>query len=158
MTTSKNAAELVKALQNTPSRLEKEKLIEMAWANSERIFFMGILLAYDKLITFGVKKVIEIQGENPADFVSTFTFEQFDLLTNKLRERKLTGNADSIARAPLQPVRPRHPERSRYRVIVIVLSVPLHTHNLVTFNRFDPSVRQTRRTAHQQAYGRLRAF
>ena len=44
-------------LESTTSRIEKEKIILNQMENKNKIFLDGLKLAYDKLLTFGVKKI-----------------------------------------------------------------------------------------------------
>ena len=52
------------------------------------IFFKGMSLAYDKLLTFGIKQVPE--SESNGDGLG---WEEFLQLADKLISRKLTGHA-----------------------------------------------------------------
>lgn len=88
---SNQTVTLLRNLAGTTSRTEKEQFILDAWMKGERDFFKGCQLAYDILISFGVKKVPELSGED--DGTSTFTFDDFLALADKLHKRKLTGNA-----------------------------------------------------------------
>lgn len=82
---------LIKQLQNTNSRLEKEKLLTDAWYNNERDFFIAAKLVYDPLVTFGIAKVAEIVDDD--SFQGTYTFKDFLMLLDQLEKRALTGNA-----------------------------------------------------------------
>ena len=87
-----NAATIIAALAATSKRTEKEQIIMDAFMQGERDFFVGAKLAYDILITFGVKKVAEISEEDDGD-PGTFTFSDFLKLAEDLRYRRLTGHA-----------------------------------------------------------------
>ena len=50
-------------------------------------------MAYDALRTFGVKKVPLIEGDDDANFSSSFTWVSFKKLAADLESRKLSGNA-----------------------------------------------------------------
>lgn len=82
---------IIEALAATTKRTEKEQIITDAFMSGQRDFFVGAQLAYDALVTFGVKKVAEIADfdDEPGDF----TFDDFLELAYKLRTRQLTGNA-----------------------------------------------------------------
>jgi DNA ligase-1 len=82
---------LIESLSNTPGRIEKEDLLMDYFMSGEREFFIGARLAFDNLITFGVKKVPEILEDDGSP--GTFTFEDFLALAEKLRRRELTGHA-----------------------------------------------------------------
>lgn len=86
--------EIVRALAATTKRTEKEQIVLDAWLSGERDFFVGCKMAYDQLLSFGVKKVAEIQVEaGDDDTESSYTFDDFLKLASKLSARQLTGNA-----------------------------------------------------------------
>jgi DNA ligase-1 len=88
---SNQTVTLLRNLASTTSRTEKEQFILDAWMKGERDFFKGCQLAYDILISFGVKKVPELGEDDGAP--GTFTFQDFLKLADKLHKRELTGNA-----------------------------------------------------------------
>jgi DNA ligase-1 len=96
-----NASDIVARLAAEPSRTEKEQIIFDAFMKGEREFFTGAKLAYDPLISFGVKKVAEIIEDDGES--GTLTFADFLSLAHKLRRRELTGHAarDAINAAAL---------------------------------------------------------
>lgn len=80
--------EIIKDLEADNSRLAKEAIIGKEADLDNQIFFNGVKLALDPLITFGVKKVLEQknqggQGLNP---------ETFAKVIEALANRQLTGN------------------------------------------------------------------
>lgn len=81
--------EIIKLLEADNSRLAKEKILrdEAGCANSE--FFLGVQLALDPLITFGVKKVAEQKGPGGPGLEWTI----FKQAVNGLCSREVTGNA-----------------------------------------------------------------
>ena len=81
----------IQQLEDTSSRLEKEAILEQAWQDGCYELFHGFQLAYDSLVTFGVKKVPEIQELD--DFEGSFHWQDFLNLAEQLRTRQLTGNA-----------------------------------------------------------------
>lgn len=89
-------------LAATSSRTEKEDIITEAFTSGHRDFFVGARLAYDPLITFGVKKVALIEEEDDAP--GSLTFADFLTLTGRLRRREITGNAarDAINAAAMR--------------------------------------------------------
>lgn len=97
----KNAADVIAKLSETSGRLDKEQIVRDALSLGITDFFLGAKLAYDSLVTFGVRKVPKLLDEDQPGFVSTFTFADFVKLTDNLRARKLTGNAarDAISSA-----------------------------------------------------------
>lgn len=87
----KNILNYIEKLENTNSRLEKEKILEEAFLSNCFELFEGFKLAYDSLITFGVKKIPQILEFE--DDENSFLFEDFKKLANKLEKRELTGHA-----------------------------------------------------------------
>ena len=87
------AYHIIQKLAATPGKLDKEQIVINAFMTGEREFFIGANLAYNALITFGVKKVPSIAEEDINDDPGTFAFQDFIALTDKLRARTLTGNA-----------------------------------------------------------------
>ena len=87
--------ELIKQLEKTSSRISKEEILLFQMKIKNHIFFSGLRLAYDKLLTFGVKKVPESNFDGEG-----LSWEEFDSLTKQLISRKLTGHAarDEIIR------------------------------------------------------------
>lgn len=85
--------EVIAQLEATSSRLEKERIILDAWNQGCTEFFQGAKLAYDALVTFGVKKVPVIEGEDDGAFVYNLEWQEFTQLLERLRTRELTGNA-----------------------------------------------------------------
>lgn len=83
---------IIDRLSATTKRTEKEQILMDAFMQGHRDFFVGAKLAYDILISFGVKKVAEIKDVD--DEVSgDFTFGEFLKLAEDLRYRRLTGYA-----------------------------------------------------------------
>ncbi|MFL2660344.1 MAG: ATP-dependent DNA ligase [Alphaproteobacteria bacterium] len=75
-------------LESTTSRIEKEKIILNQMENKNKIFLDGLKLAYDKLLTFGVKK-IPISSSDGCGI----QWEEFLEVAKDLISRKLTGHA-----------------------------------------------------------------
>lgn len=92
--------EIIARLESTPGRLEKEQIIYEAWEAGCIEFFEGAKLAYDALITFGVKKVPIIEGDDDPNFEYSLTWSKFLDISTKLHIRKITGNtAKEVLRA-----------------------------------------------------------
>lgn len=89
----KSAADVIAALDQTPSRLDKEKLVLAAWDYGIVEFFEGAIMAYDAMKTYGVKKVPLIDEQDDPNFRSSFEWDSFKDLAQKLGNRELTGNA-----------------------------------------------------------------
>lgn len=87
-----SAVDVIRKLEATNSRLEKEQIILDAWMKGEREFFLGAQKAYDILLSFGVKKVALIDEPDDGD-PGSFTYPDFKALADKLATRKLTGGA-----------------------------------------------------------------
>lgn len=81
----------IEELENDNSRLAKEDVLEQAWLAGCVELFEGFRLAYDSMITFGVKKVPEIVELDDAE--GEFGWIEFLALAEQLRKRQLTGNA-----------------------------------------------------------------
>lgn len=97
----KNPADVIQALEQTNSRLEKERVLRDAWQAGITEFFQGAKWACDSLLTFGVKKVPLLADADPAGFRPSFSWQNFQELVDKLAARELTGNAarDAISQA-----------------------------------------------------------
>jgi len=80
---------IIDELSLTSSKLAKEAIVlrEAEAGNTE--LFDGFRMAYDPMITFGVKQVPEKLTPNQT---GTFTFADFCELARKLGQRELTGN------------------------------------------------------------------
>lgn len=83
-------SEILKQLQSTTKRLEKEAILTKAWEAGHKDFFAGIKLANDGLITFGVRQV-PIKESN--DGKEWLTFSHFINLAKDLQTRQFTGHA-----------------------------------------------------------------
>ena len=82
--------EITAALAAEPSRKAKEAIVAAALNDAEAAtFFAGCKLAYDSLITFGVKKVPEKSQQGGQGF----PWKAFVELTTALSNRELTGHA-----------------------------------------------------------------
>ena len=79
---------IIQRLESTSSRLLKEEIILNEMKNSNEVFFEGMTLAYNKLLTFGVKQVPE-SGSNG----NGLEWKEFYQLAESLVSRKLTGHA-----------------------------------------------------------------
>ena len=83
---------VIASLEDHPSRLNKEAILEAEARANNAELFRGIRAALDPMITYGVKQVGEAvrdgRGLNPATFWKT---------AEQLATRQLTGNAAQIA-------------------------------------------------------------
>lgn len=81
-----NCDSIIRTLEDHPSRLNKEAIIEAEAGNTE--LFEGFNLALDNLVTFGVKKVPTHSGPDGQGL----PWEAFKELCFLLRTRQLTGD------------------------------------------------------------------
>jgi DNA ligase-1 len=79
---------VIHALETHPSRLNKEAIIEAEARSGNDIFFEGLRLALDPMITFGVKKVPKHGGPDGQGL----PWVAFRVLADDLASRKLTGD------------------------------------------------------------------
>ena len=86
-------SDVVAQLEATPGRLDKESIVRRAWDQGCVEFFQGAKLAYDALVTFGVKKAPVIEDGDMPGFVPSMDWIKFNTLLERLRKRQLTGNA-----------------------------------------------------------------
>lgn len=100
----KKPSDIINQLQSTTSRLEKERIVEEAWNNKCIDFFKGVQLAYDPLVSFGIKKLPKIKSKTEASIIFELEeqeseFNRFLKLADNLRTRNLTGHAarDAVA-------------------------------------------------------------
>jgi DNA ligase 1 len=86
---TKNCEQIISELAANNSRLAKEAIVAQAMDEENQEFFQGVRMAYDNLITFGIKQVPQHHGqEGPG-----LSWDQFLTLCNQLQTRQLTGNA-----------------------------------------------------------------
>ena len=83
-----NNTKIIKKLQSSNSRLFKEEVLLNEMKEENISFFEGLSLTYNRLLTFGVKKVPEAQEDGPG-----IQWIEFRQLANKLLKRELTGHA-----------------------------------------------------------------
>ena len=79
---------IIQELEADNSRLVKEEIIRREALAGNDEFFAGCKLALDSMITFGVKKVDEKQGDG-----SGVSWKLFNELADLLSQRELTGHA-----------------------------------------------------------------
>lgn len=80
---------IIRDLENHPSRLDKEAIIEAAHKEGLPEFFNGLRMALDALVTFGVKQV----PTKDVDEGQGLAWSVFVELAEKLQNRELTGHA-----------------------------------------------------------------
>jgi len=88
-----NSVEIIKALQATNSRLDKEQILADAWSSGNKDFFLGAKLCYDPFTTFGVADKMVLSKSDDIVKTPKSKFSDFISLTDKLKNRTLTGNS-----------------------------------------------------------------
>jgi DNA ligase-1 len=84
----RNSWDIIKELEATNSRLEKEAIILREAEDQNDLFFEGLRYALDSTITFGVKQVEEKKSANGLGV----PWGQFKEALNDLHNREITGN------------------------------------------------------------------
>ena len=86
--------EVIKQLESTNSRLDKEKILQMVLLQQpeDKNFWEGVKLALDSMITFGIKQVPIKEIENRANFNYEQYDEAFKLAITGFCNRSYTGN------------------------------------------------------------------
>ncbi len=87
----KKPSDYIVEIGSVSSSNEKKKILKEAFENSCFDLFVGLNLAYNPLVTFGVKKIPLIDQTD--DGYCNKSFSDFIDLANLLKSRKLTGNA-----------------------------------------------------------------
>ncbi len=86
---SAQTTRVIHALETHNSRLNKEAIIEAEARAGNDVFFEGVRLALDPMITFGVKKVPKHGGPDGQGL----PWDGFRALADSLAKRELTGDA-----------------------------------------------------------------
>lgn len=81
-------SKIIKEIESSNARLFKESVILEQMKLNNDIFFQGLDLAYNKLLTFGVKKIPV--SSNSGDGLD---WKEFEKISHYLINRKLTGHA-----------------------------------------------------------------
>ena len=86
---------VISSLEDHPSRLNKEAIIQAQAEAGNREFFEGLRLCYDAMITFGLKQIPEKKDEDG----SGLDWDSFSLIITGFVNRSLTGNLarDTVA-------------------------------------------------------------
>jgi DNA ligase-1 len=86
---------VISSLEDHPSRLNKEAIIQAQAEAGNREFFEGLRLCYDAMITFGLKQIPEKKDEDGAGL----DWDSFSLIITGFVNRSLTGNLarDTVA-------------------------------------------------------------
>ena len=91
---------VIKSLEADSSRLAKEQIVLAQAEAGNKEFFEGCRLALDSMITFGLKQIPEKKDEDGPGL----TWDNFNSIVERLRNRELTGNnaRDAVAEAVKQ--------------------------------------------------------
>jgi DNA ligase-1 len=86
---------VISSLEDHPSRLNKEAIIQAQAEAGNREFFEGLRLCYDAMITFGLKQIPEKTDEDGHGL----DWDSFSLIITGFVNRSLTGNLarDTVA-------------------------------------------------------------
>jgi len=79
---------VISSLEDHPSRLNKEAIIQVQAEAGNSEFFEGCRLALDPMITFGLKQIPEKQDEDGAGL----PWDSFTLALTGFVTRNVTGN------------------------------------------------------------------
>jgi len=80
---------VISSLEDHPSRLNKEQIILAQAEAGNDVFFKGLRLCYDSMITFGLKQIKEKNDEDGPGL----SWACFNDVATRLRNRELTGNS-----------------------------------------------------------------
>ena len=105
---------VISDLENHPSRLNKEAIIEVQAQSGNHEFFEGCRLALDSMITFGLKQIPEANVDGPG-----LPWDTFNAIVQKLRKRELTGNVARSAIDALMNTATKVQWNNWYRRILI---------------------------------------
>ena len=105
---------IIRNLEENNSRLEKEKILQVAHDEGLPEFFDGLRMALDPLVTFGVKQVPEATEDGQG-----LPANAFAELARQLQERELTGHAARDAIELAMSVATKEQWNGWYRRILI---------------------------------------
>lgn len=106
---------IISALESHPSRINKEQIIEAAAKENNRVFFEGVRLALDPMITFGLKQIPEKSDTDG----SGLDWDNFTLAITGFVNRQVTGNTARDMVAALMRSSTRSQWNGWYRRILI---------------------------------------
>lgn len=91
------ALDIINRINQAPNRIAKEQVLLDAWITGEREYFIAAQLAGNFDINFKVTSVPRIDDSGEDDtFVPTFTFNDFLILTKKLRMHACTSEQAKV--------------------------------------------------------------
>jgi DNA ligase 1 len=112
--------EILAKLAATDSKNEKQAIIEQEALAGNDDFFKGLRLAYDSMITFGVKKVDAKGAKRPSEAEPKgITADKFFDLAKRLADRALTGDAAQNAIAFLRNQATKEEWDGWYRLVLM---------------------------------------
>jgi len=106
---------VISDLENHPSRLNKEAIVLAQAEAGNDEFFAGLNLAYNAMVTFGLKQIPEKKDENGTGI----DWDTFNGVAQRLRNRDLTGNDARDAVAALMAQATQAEWNGWYRRILI---------------------------------------
>ncbi len=106
---------VISDLENHPSRLNKEAIVLAQAEAGNTEFFAGLNLAYNAMVTFGLKQIPEKTDENGPGL----DWATFNSIAQRLRNRDLTGNDARDAVAALATQATQKEWNGWYRRILI---------------------------------------
>jgi len=111
----KQPQDIIKQIEETSGRLDKQAIITTALDDNIAEFFEGLRFTFDKMVTFGVKKV----PEKTASGGQGLAWPAFKDLATMLYKRELTGHAARDAIALCMDVATQEQWNGWYRRILI---------------------------------------
>jgi len=106
---------VISALQDHPSRLNKEAIIQAQAEAGNTEFFEGVRLALNPFVTFGVKKVPEKSDEDGAGL----DWDSFTLAITGFVNREVTGNTAKAMLKTMMSAATKRQWNDWYRRILI---------------------------------------
>ena len=106
---------IISSLETHSSRINKEQIIEAAAQQNNRVFFEGVRLALDPMITFGLKQIPEKKDDDGAGL----DWDSFTLAITGFVNRQVTGNTARDMVAALMRSATRSQWNGWYRRILI---------------------------------------
>ena len=106
---------IISALETHNSRINKEQIIEAAAQEGNSVFFEGVRLALDPMITFGLKQIPEKSDKDGPGL----DWDNFTLIITGFVTRNLTGNTARDVVADMMKAATRDQWNGWYRRILI---------------------------------------
>lgn len=87
-----NCFRVITALEQHPSRINKEQILEAEAVADNTELFAGMRMALDALITFGIRQVPIKKSTDPQTSPTGLDWQAFELQVQALIDRRATGN------------------------------------------------------------------